>query len=343
MHQIFVSSTFRDLRSEREAVTWAILKTRNIPAGMEAFPATDERGWKIIKKTIDDSDIYILILGFRYGSVDQETKISWTQKEYRYAKEQGIPVLAFLRNLEDTPGSEIDEKRSRISDFRAEVEQSFKVAYWRKAEDLVSSVSQAIPLKIQDCIDDGSPRPGWIRGSFAGIKVAEELAMLSDENRGLREQVRVLQVEQSHVIERERTPSMIFSTEGSTSSPEELKYRFSIRNVGSCGFVIKSIEWLWRNADSKVVHVNHSLNAARPQYLATNEKSQTFELNLDRRAFTGLIGPKTPLSSIKDSLTITATATATSKPHEISHTESFALMGERLTPPDAATEDPVTQ
>lgn len=41
-YQIFVSSTFKDLREEREAVLNAILKLNQFPAGMELFPATNE-------------------------------------------------------------------------------------------------------------------------------------------------------------------------------------------------------------------------------------------------------------------------------------------------------------
>ena len=43
-YQVFVSSTFDDLYQERQAVTWALLKARFVPVGMEAFSATDDRG-----------------------------------------------------------------------------------------------------------------------------------------------------------------------------------------------------------------------------------------------------------------------------------------------------------
>lgn len=55
-YQVFVSSTFSDLHEERVAVTWEILKANHIPVGMEDFPATDDRGWRIIQRTIDHSD-----------------------------------------------------------------------------------------------------------------------------------------------------------------------------------------------------------------------------------------------------------------------------------------------
>src|SRR5690606_172577 len=97
-YQVFISSTFVDLKEYREAATWAILKARHIPAGMETFPAADDRGWKTIQRTIDDSDYYVILVGARYGSLDRETGISWTEREYRYAVEKEIPVLPFLQD-----------------------------------------------------------------------------------------------------------------------------------------------------------------------------------------------------------------------------------------------------
>ena len=83
-YQIFISSTYGDLRQEREAVTWAVLSARHIPAGMENFTATDDRGWETITSVIERSDYYVLIVAGRYGSVDTDG-VSWTEKEYDYA------------------------------------------------------------------------------------------------------------------------------------------------------------------------------------------------------------------------------------------------------------------
>lgn len=44
--QVFVSSTFTDLREERQAAVEAILSAGHIPAGMELFAAGDESKWK---------------------------------------------------------------------------------------------------------------------------------------------------------------------------------------------------------------------------------------------------------------------------------------------------------
>ena len=60
--QIFVSSTFTDLLVERQAAVQAILRAGNIPAGMELFSAGNKSQLETIKKWIEESDIYVLIL-----------------------------------------------------------------------------------------------------------------------------------------------------------------------------------------------------------------------------------------------------------------------------------------
>ena len=62
-YQVFISSTYRDLQNERQAVVDAILDMDHFPAGMELFPASDSTPWDIVEKVIDDSDYYVLIIG----------------------------------------------------------------------------------------------------------------------------------------------------------------------------------------------------------------------------------------------------------------------------------------
>src|SRR6266403_5119414 len=92
--QIFISSTYKDLIKERQAAVEAILSAGHIPAGMELFAAGDESQMEVIKQWIDESDVYLLILGGRYGSVEPKTGKSYTQLEYEYALSQSKPLFA---------------------------------------------------------------------------------------------------------------------------------------------------------------------------------------------------------------------------------------------------------
>lgn len=94
--QVFVSSTYFDLKAERQAAVAAILKAGHIPAGMELFTSGDQSQWETIKSWIDESDVYMLILGGRYGSIEKTTELSYTELEYDYAVSKGKPFFAVV-------------------------------------------------------------------------------------------------------------------------------------------------------------------------------------------------------------------------------------------------------
>lgn len=93
--QVFVSSTYTDLIEERQAAVEAILDAGHIPAGMELFKAGKSQ-METIQKWIDESDVYMLILGGRYGSIEKESGLSYTELEYRYALSKQMPVFAIV-------------------------------------------------------------------------------------------------------------------------------------------------------------------------------------------------------------------------------------------------------
>src|SRR5712691_3936553 len=94
--QVFVSSTYTDLREERQAAVEAILTAGHIPAGMELFTAGDESQMQAIKRWIDESDVFLLILGGRYGSIEPSSQKSYIHLEYEYAIEQKKPYFAIV-------------------------------------------------------------------------------------------------------------------------------------------------------------------------------------------------------------------------------------------------------
>jgi hypothetical protein len=166
-YQIFVSSTYEDLKKERESIIWEILKSENIPVGMENFSASPDRGWETIQKTIDTSDIYILLLAGRYGSIDDETKISWTEKEYNYAKAKGLPIIAFIREdgsiTKDL--SDKGDKENKLDLFKSNVRggKGHYTENWKNKDDLATMVIQALNKQIKKFRDDPEDSHGWHR------------------------------------------------------------------------------------------------------------------------------------------------------------------------------------
>ena len=62
---IFISSTYEDLKKERQALVGVALENNFIPVGMEQFHAAPTSQWNVITKMIDECDFYLLVIGAR--------------------------------------------------------------------------------------------------------------------------------------------------------------------------------------------------------------------------------------------------------------------------------------
>jgi hypothetical protein len=195
-YQVFVSSTYADLKEERAKVIQTIMELDCIPAGMEIFPAIDEEQFNFIKKVIDDCDYYLLIIGGRYGTVSEDG-LSYTEKEYDYAIEKGIKVLAFIHsNPEEIPlgKSEKDKLvREKLEKFKTKVLANRLVKFWRTAEELPGLVALSLSKTIKTY-----PAIGWIRANTViNPEVLQELNEQRKLNEDLREKLeRILNTEQ---------------------------------------------------------------------------------------------------------------------------------------------------
>ena len=162
-YQIFISSTYNDLKEERQAVLQNVLKLRHIPVGMEHFVATNEEQFNYIKRLLDETDYYIIIIGNRYGS-QADDGISYTEKEFDYAVNLGIPVIACIHSNPDSlpvnkSGTKLSE-RQKLNKFRNKVMHHRMVSYfsWENPSDLSAEIAVALINAISDY-----PRPGWER------------------------------------------------------------------------------------------------------------------------------------------------------------------------------------
>jgi len=163
-YQVFISSTFRNLKEERDGVVQALLRADYIPVGMEMFGAASVTPWELIIKTIDTSDFYILLIGFQYGSIMTGTDKSFTECEYEYARNNGIPILPFIQDRDaPVPDSKRDKevkKRKKLEDFIKYVEAQLTCAYWTNSYDLPGSITAALTKA-----KEAEKRPGWFRSS----------------------------------------------------------------------------------------------------------------------------------------------------------------------------------
>ena len=196
-YQVFISSTYKDLKDERREVLDILLMADCIPAGMELFTPEDEEQFEVIKKVIDLCDYYILIIGKRYGSINERLGISYTEMEYDYAISQGIPVLVF--SIDDDV--ELSHEKLESEDYKIEALAKFKnkamgnrlAGIWKDTQDLVSKLAISImKIKIE------SPRQGYTRTKNIDveslqdriIKLQSEVSKLKNENSDLQTEIK---------------------------------------------------------------------------------------------------------------------------------------------------------
>lgn len=193
--QVFVSSTYEDLIEERQLAVQAILNAGHIPAGMELFTSGDESQKDTIKKWIDESDVYFLILGGRYGTIDKSTGKSYTHWEYEYAGSIGKPRFAVVIT-EDAIEKKVRAKGSKMMEkdnpaiynqFRDEVLSKVCKFY-----DDIKDIQIAIFQKLAEYADIEA-LVGWVYGKE--IISSEELLKLNEENRVLRKENEKLKID----------------------------------------------------------------------------------------------------------------------------------------------------
>jgi hypothetical protein len=169
--QVFVSSTYLDLRSERQAAVTAILENGHIPAGMELFAAGNEEQLQVIHRWIDESDVFMLILGRRYGSLEPKTGLSYTELEYEYARNAGKPFFAIVLNEsfiseKVRKGQSVDELVEKAEPEKLKAFRSAVTSRMSKFVEDEKDIRLAVAQSIRD-LEGRHDFVGWISGRDA--------------------------------------------------------------------------------------------------------------------------------------------------------------------------------
>lgn len=191
-YTVFISSTYADLQDERKQVIEALLQMNCFPIGMEYFNAADDSQWNIIKSLINESDYYVIIIAGRYGSIESESDKSYTQKEYEYAMEQGVPVLRFIysdiMNLTGDKLEETEDGRNKLRLFTEEAKKQL-CKFWSNSGELTAQVVLSLNSLIK-----ANPRIGWIRGDVVtSEKSNAEIIRLQNENEEFRTKIKQME------------------------------------------------------------------------------------------------------------------------------------------------------
>lgn len=146
MKKIFISSTRRDLEEERKELIKHIDSLPDCKAiAMEKFSASKERSKEQCLNELMDCNVLILLLGFKYGSIDAEEGISFTEIEFNAAKKIGkinLPIFVFVKTKNGQWIADEQKKDvcAKLNSFKYRLDNEKGWASFETLADLIGKV-----------------------------------------------------------------------------------------------------------------------------------------------------------------------------------------------------------
>ncbi|MEI8197106.1 MAG: DUF4062 domain-containing protein [Phycisphaerae bacterium] len=197
--QVFISSTYGDMQVERQAAVEAVLRAGHIPAGMELFAAGDESQWETIRRWIDESDVFALIFGGRYGAIEPKSGKSYIELEYDYAIERKKPLFAAVITEQYLDQKVARDGKGVLERDNGQLLKSFREKVTSRICRFYGNINE-LQLTVYESLSNlehNEALTGWMRGSdvLDPKTTLQEMARLQTENTELHKHVMRLEVE----------------------------------------------------------------------------------------------------------------------------------------------------
>jgi hypothetical protein len=143
---VFISSTYSDLIEYREVVKSAILGLQYHANDMIHWAADERDPTSLSLDELQESDLVVLLIAHRYGTIPPGETRSITEIEFDNAVKWGILVIVFLINEEYEwhPSKFEHRKYERLLAFKEKVKHHCTVKYYKTPDSLAALVTQAI-------------------------------------------------------------------------------------------------------------------------------------------------------------------------------------------------------
>ena len=147
-----------------------------------------------LKEWIDESDVYMLIIGGRYGSIEPKSGRSYTHLEYEYALSVKKPHFVLIIDDETTQNkakkdgvkiTNFFDNSSDLKEFKSSVMKGKLVSICENSDRMESSIHKSI-----NKLSQRENLKGWVKADDPDYSsISEELARLSKENSELKSQL----------------------------------------------------------------------------------------------------------------------------------------------------------
>jgi hypothetical protein len=150
---VFICGTFADLKEERLAVLEVAEALRVKYDAMEYFGARDSRPLEVCLDEVRRSDLLVVIVGHRYGSIAPGIDISFSQAEYQLGVQLNKPCYVFMAS-DDVPlpprDTEQDpEKLRKLQAWKRALAERHTVAYFSSPRELATRVVAALTRALE--------------------------------------------------------------------------------------------------------------------------------------------------------------------------------------------------
>lgn len=146
--RVFVSSTYRDLAEYRETLRLALETSGHSFHGMEHFGAQPDPPLATCLTELEHCDIYVALIGARYGSAPTRYRRSYTEVEYEKARELKMPCVILVLDEEAEVKQSIIERegdaRERLEGLKRRLRRNHTVETFRAPDDAAWKILAAL-------------------------------------------------------------------------------------------------------------------------------------------------------------------------------------------------------
>ncbi len=155
----FISSTFLDMRDYRDAVIKDLQSRAGVINAQEFFGARDRKPLDTCLDELRRSQVFIMFLGARYGSIDPESGRSFVEREYDEATTLKMPRFAYVMDRSQPVPFEyvsIDGDATRLAIFKNRVQSELTINAFTTPADLAAKVFSDLSREL--------PKAGFVLG-----------------------------------------------------------------------------------------------------------------------------------------------------------------------------------